>query len=125
MEVSALSPETLDRLKSWRWDRIIEKHEGPISWESTFRYADVEFMSIDDRDVLLPLDGEQRPNVTNLRTVVSADQQTLTIFLKDTTYVTNPDDEFFMAGFVAVCDRFPDEDFYVAIVYHEWFIVEN
>lgn len=125
MEVSALSPETLDRLKSWRWDRIIEKHEGPLSWEDTFRYADVEFISIDGRDVLLPLDAEQHPNVTILRTIVSEDQQTLTIFLKDTTYVTNPEDEFFMAGFVAICDRFPGEAFYVAVVYHEWFIVEN
>lgn len=125
MELSALSPETLDRLKSWRWDRIIEKHEGPLSWEDTFRYADVEFITIDSRDVLLPLDAEQRPNVTILRTVVSADQQSLTIFLKDTTYVANREDEFFMAGFVAVCDRFPGEDFYVAVVYHEWFMVEN
>ena len=30
-----------------------------------------------------------------------------------------------MAGFVAICDKFPDEEFYVAIVYHEWFMVEN
>jgi hypothetical protein len=125
MRLSDLSPATRERLNAWRWDRIIEKHEGPETWGGTLRYTDAEFMSIDGRDVLLPLDAEQRPNVTILRVIVSEDQQTLTIFLKDTTYVTHPGDEFFMAGFMAVCDRFPSEDFYVAIVYHEWFIVEN
>jgi hypothetical protein len=123
--LASLSPVTRERLNAWRWDRIIEKHEGPEDWSGTLRYTDAEFMSIDGRDVLLPLDAEQRPNVTILRVIVGEDQQTLTIFLKDTTYVTHPEDEFFMAGFMAVCDRFPGEDFYVAIVYHEWFIVEN
>jgi hypothetical protein len=125
MSLSSLPDDVLDRLKAWRWDRIIEKHEGPEDWESTLRYTDAEFISIDGRDVLLPLDAEQRPNVTILRTIVSEDQQTLTIFLKDTTYVERQEDEFFMAGFMAVCDKFPGEDFYVAILYHDWFIVEN
>ncbi len=125
MKLASLSEATRQRLDAWRWDRIIEKHEGPWRWEDTLRYRDAEFISIDGRDVLLPLDAEQRPNVTILRTIVSEDQRTLTIFLKDTTYVADPDDEFFMAGFVAICDKFPDEDFYVAIVYHEWFMVEN
>ena len=125
MNLASLSPATRERLNAWRWDRIIEKHEGPENWGDTLRYTDAEFMTIDGRDVLLPLDAEQRPNVTILRTIVSEDQRTLTIFLKDTTYVERPEDEFFMAGFVAVCDKFPDEEFYVAIVYHEWFMVEN
>ncbi|MGH2585805.1 MAG: hypothetical protein ACRDJE_12900 [Dehalococcoidia bacterium] len=124
MKLSSLPDNVLDRLKAWRWDRIIEKHEGPWSWESTLGHGDVEFISIDGRDVLLPLHAEQRPNVTILRTIVSEDQQTLTIFLKDITYA-DPKYELFTAGFVAVCDKFPDQDFYVAILYHEWFIVEN
>ena len=125
ISLSSLSPATRERLNAWRWDRIIEKHEGPEDWGGTLRYTDAEFIEVDGRAVLLPLDAEQRPNVTILRTIVSEDQRSLTIFLKDTTYVENPRDEFFMAGFVAICDKFPDEDFYVAIVYHEWFIVEN
>ena len=125
MRFADLPPATRERLNAWRWDRIIEKHEGPWSWGDTLRYTDAEFTSIDGRDVLLPLDAEQRPNVTILRTIVSEDQRTLTIFLKDTTYATDPEYEFFMAGFVAICDKFPGEDFYVAVVYHEWFMVEN
>ena len=125
MNLASLSPATRERLNTWRWDRIIEKHEGPWRWEDTLRYRDADFISVDGRDILLPLDAEQRPNVTILRTIVSNDEQTLTIFLKDTTYATSPEYEMFQAGFLAVCDRFPGEAFYVAVVYHEWFIIEN
>jgi hypothetical protein len=45
--------------------------------------------------------------------------------LKDTTYIDNPRREFLDAGYVAVCDKFSGEDFYIAIVYHEWFMVDN
>jgi hypothetical protein len=31
----------------------------------------------------------------------------------------------FEAGFIAVCEKFPEEDFFVATLYHEWFIVDN
>ena len=41
-------------------------------------------------------------------------------FLKDTTY----DDDLFFSGYLAICDKLKDEDFYLAIVYHEWFIIE-
>lgn len=125
MNLASLLPATRERLDAWRWDRIIEKHEGPWRWGDTLRHRDAEFISIDGRDVLLPLDADQRPNVTILRTIVGEDQQTLTIFLKDTTYATSPEYEMFEAGFLAVCERFPSEDFYVAVVYHEWFIIEN
>lgn len=37
MRVKNLSPQTLDRIKSSRWDRIIEKHEGPETWEWKFK----------------------------------------------------------------------------------------
>lgn len=29
MKSADLAPETLERIKTLRWDRIIEKHEGP------------------------------------------------------------------------------------------------
>jgi hypothetical protein len=30
-----------------------------------------------------------------------------------------------MAGFMAVCDRVVDEEFFLAILYHEWFVIER
>jgi hypothetical protein len=45
----------------------------------------------------------------------------LTIFLRDTTY----GQEWYDAGFLAVCERLPGEDFYLATVYHAWFIFQN
>jgi hypothetical protein len=125
MNRSSLSGAVLDQLKSWRWDRIIEKHEGPERWESTLKYADPEFIEIAGYPVLLPVDREHHPNITILRCIASEDRRMLTIFLKDITHVTDPRDEYFSAGYVTVCERFPGQDFYVAILYHEWFMVEN
>jgi hypothetical protein len=145
LRISDLPPETIAKLRAYRYDRIIEKHEGPEDWEWLLRNPDerpswlppplpgteddyepdpAEFMRIDGRDVLLPVGRSQHPNITILRTIVGDEGKTLTIFLKDTTYAENAELEFFSAGFLAVCDRVPGEQFYIAHVYHEWFMLE-
>lgn len=53
MKLSDLSTEALEKIKSARWDRIIEKHQGPERWESVSIYAEPEFMEIEGRWVLL------------------------------------------------------------------------
>jgi hypothetical protein len=125
MKIAELSAPTLAKIEARRFDRIIEKHEGPFSWEGVFDHRDPEFIQVQGFDVLLPIDRRQHPQITILRLIVADDQSALTIFLKDTTFVKEPDDEWFMAGFLAVCDRLPGEQFYVASVYHEWFIIES
>ena len=121
MKVAELSPETLATIKSYRWDRIIEKHEGPEDWDSVFKYHHPEFIAIENYHVLLPIAQEHHANITILRCIPSQDGNTLTLFLKDTTY----EDDSFFSGFLAICDRFPGQDFFLAHVYHEWFIFEN
>ncbi|MDQ3814139.1 MAG: hypothetical protein M3347_09335 [Armatimonadota bacterium] len=125
MKVADLSSETLDKIRKRRYDRIIEKHEGPFDWESEIKYDSAEFLQVAGHWVLLPREPEHHPNITILRCIESKDGNSLTIFLKDTTFVDSPQDEFFMAGFVAVCDKVPEENFYITIVYHEWFIIES
>jgi hypothetical protein len=120
MKTSDLTADALAKIKAFRWDRIIEKHEGPFDWESEFEYSTPEFMTIDGRAVLLPVECSQHANITIVRTIWSADGLALTLFLKDTTY----DDNWFSSGFLAVCDKVPGETFYLAVVYHEWFIIE-
>ena len=121
MKLTDLSPETLNQIKARRWDRIIEKHEGPETWESVFRYAEPEFIEIEGRWVLLPLEQDRHANLTILRTIWSGEGDSLTLFLKDTTY----DDDPFFSGYMAVCDRLTGEDFFIAILYHEWFIIDE
>ena len=125
MKLSSLSSTVLARVRAYKWDGIIEKHEGPFDYGEFSRFTDPEFMVISDFNVLLPIGREHHPNVTVLRCIKSADGNTLTIFLKDTTYVESPSREFLDAGYVAVCEKFPGEDFYIAAVYHEWFMVDN
>ncbi len=121
MKIANLSPETLEKIKSVRWDRIIEKHEGPERWESVLRYYEPEFIEIEGHWVLLPVEESRHPNITILRSIWSADGNSLTLFLKDTTY----DDDPFFSGFMAVCDKVKGENFFLAILYHEWFVIER
>lgn len=114
MKFLELSQQTLETIKTLRWDRIIEKHEGSESWESVLRWETVEILEIEGRSVLLPIDQSQHDNLTILRTIWSADGNSVTLFLKDTTY----SDDDFMSGYLAICDRLKEDDLFVAIVYH-------
>lgn len=49
------------------------------------------------------------------------DNNCVTVFLSDTTYEDDP----FFSGFMAVCDRLKGEEFFLAVLYHEWFIIER
>ena len=130
MKVADLSPELLETIKAVRWDRIIEKHEGPEDWEYQLGYRseyielteadDAEFLEIGGYFVLFPVARKRHPNITILRVIPSADGNTLTIFLKDTTY----GDGMFEAGYMSVCEKVKGEDFFLATLYHEWFIIE-
>ena len=136
-----LPPELIEKLKTYRYDQILEKHEGPETWEwdlkrpswapapvpgqkDDYQPDPAEFLRIADRDVLLPVGRSHHPNITILRTIVGDGGKSLTLFLKDTTYSKSPKDEFLSAGFLAVCDRVPGERFYIAHVFHEWFILD-
>ncbi len=125
MKLADLQPDVIEKLRPWRYDRILEKHEGPFDWGDAFKYEDPEFLEVEGHPVLLPVPRDQHPNIRILRAISSRDGQSLTLFLKDLTYARDPTDEMFSGGFMAVCDRFPGHDFFVATVYHEWFIVEN
>lgn len=125
MKVAKLSPQARKKIRAWRYDRIIEKHEGPFDWDKEFKWGQFEFMNIEGHQVLLPVEKEDHPNITIIRCIPSADGHSLTIFLKDMTNVPDQSCAFRMAGYVAICDKVPGEPFFVAILYHEWFMVDN
>ncbi len=131
MKVKDLSPQLFTRIKKMRYDNFIEKHEGPETWkwqilnseskeETEEGYLDAEFMKIENYNVLLPIGAEHHPNIKILHHFLSKDETKMVIYLKDTTY---RDDDIW-AGFVAIFDRFPNESFYIATFYHEWFITD-
>lgn len=130
MRVADLSEDTIEKIRRCRYDRIIEKHEGPEQWDWLFRYGDPpELLEIDGYFVLLPLGRDHHPKLTILRLIVSEEQQVLTIFLKDAWYAeaynVDPETDTSISGFLAVCEKFPGQNFYLATVYHEWLIVDN
>jgi hypothetical protein len=123
IQIKDLPKDTIEKIKSYRYDRIYEKHEGPEQWH--YMIDDVEFIEIAGKPVLLPIEQEHHANITILRTIIDKEEKTITVFFKDTTYVDDPENEWFMAGFVAICDKVPGEEFYIAILYHEWFIIDE
>lgn len=125
LTVADLSAEALTKIRAYDYDCIIEKHEGPEDWAATLTTYNPEFLAVAGLPVLLPIDQKRHPNITILRSIISRDGDSVTVFLKDTTHYPEPENELFCTGFIAVCDRLPGEEFFIAIVYHEWFIVDN
>jgi hypothetical protein len=129
-----LSPERRAWLAAARWDRIIEKHEGPESWRRKLAAGEtappserVEFLTLGGYDVLLPLPVEQHPKISLLWLIPSIDQQVLTLYLKNMQWAEwyPRGDDWTTVGFVAVCERAPEADWYVAILYHEVFLAPD
>lgn len=124
MKLADLSAETIQKIGKVKWDGIFEKHEGPYDWDWVFRTAenknDLEFVTIDNRPVLLPIDSEHYANIEILRAIWSADANSVTIFLTDTTYYQASD----RIGYLAVCEKVAGEEFWLTVIYHERFIIE-
>ena len=129
MKTKNLSPSTIATIKKMRYDRIIEKHEGPETWEwqlnrfdpktlerieeykkNDIDYEpeeDAEFLQIGGADVLLPVSADHHSNITILHFFFSEDKSKMVLYIKDTTF----DDSAWGAGFVAICDKFPKKNF--------------
>ena len=137
ISIDNVSEQTREKISSIRWDRFIEKHEGPWDWEYLIdrkglpdemikHFPDYdpiaetpEFIEIGSYDVLLPIGRNHHPKITILKYFFSQDLGKLVIYLKDETY-----DEGMYAGYVAICDFILPENFYVATFYHEWYITD-
>ena len=136
LKIEDLSQETIAKISQIRYDRIIEKHEGPFSWKSEFseeneippellkHYPDYnaidekpQFLTIGKHNALLPVGRKHHSNITILHYFLSEDHSKLVVYLKDTTYYEED-------GYVSICDLVKPENFYISTVYHEWFITD-
>ena len=128
MRFADLSEDAIAFLNEQRYDECLEKHEGPESWSSILKYYGPEILNADlagvgKVPVLLPISGEQVPNIEVLRCVPSVGDppETLTLFLRDRTYIKDPADDWevrFMAGRLAVCNWIAKFGFYLTVFYH-------
>jgi hypothetical protein len=137
-----LPQATLEAIAARDYDRFVEKHEGPWSWASylpadadetsadeplaIFPFQPAEFLRVGGHDVLLPVGQDQHPYISILHTIISEDGRYLTLFLRDRTlavryphYGEDPFDQF-----VAICLQLPGEDFFLALLYHQWLQVD-
>ena len=108
MKVADLSPERRAWLLRARWDRIIEKHEGPEGWRWQLTYDGPaeerpEFLTLDGYEVLLPVAVAEHPKISVLWILPSEEGRILTIYLKNMQWA----------------------EWYVAILYHEIFLAPD
>lgn len=116
-----------------RYDRLVEKHEGPFSWKDeiepgtyevperdgtrrTVHPPPAEFVTFDGHHVLLPIGSDHHANLQRLRVVPSVDDACLTVFMTDSTDGEGPG-----MGRLAFCERSPDGRWYLCTVWHEWY----
>lgn len=138
MKIKDLSAASIERIKKMRYDNFVNKHEGPETWAWKFKnyapddmifrtYPDFdpekarpEFLEIGEHWALLPISKEHHTQLTVLHHFISEEHRKLVAYLKDTTY----GEGIFDSGFVAICDWFEPEGFFLATFYHEWYIVD-
>ena len=125
MRVAELPPTMLTALRTRRYDESVEKHEGPNEWRWRLDWVGddaaeqaAEILEVDDFQVLLPIPVTHHAYLEIERVLPSADGTSLTLLVADYTYA--PADRF-RAGRLAVCERWPGTDVYVAIAYHAMF----
>ena len=111
MRFKGLSLETRKQISKSSYDRIVEKHEGPWTSDFLIRESLVEFLNVDGFDVLLPVESDPHPNIVCTRCLVAKEHRSLTVFLQDSTY-----DKGIFAGYLAVCEQFPGQDWYLAYI---------
>jgi len=77
--------------------------------------------------VLLPIPAAQHAKVSLLWLIPSADQQILTLYLKNMHWAdwSPGSDAWTNVGFVAVCERAPEAEWFVAILYHDVFLAPD
>ncbi len=135
MRLADLSPERRAWLARARWDRIIEKHEGPWDWRWDVEHDDppeerADFLTLGGYEVLLPVASAEHPKINALWILPSKDGRILTIYLKNMQwaewYPPRPGKTpWAEVGFLAVCERAPGANWYVAILYHEIFLAPD
>lgn len=135
MKVADLSPERRAWLMRARWDRIIEKHEGPEGWRWQLTYDGPveerpEFLTLDGYEVLLPVAAAEHPKISALWILPSEEGRILTIYLKNMQwaewYPPRPGETpWAEVGFLAICERAPEAHWYVTILYHEIFLAPD
>lgn len=126
MTIEDLAPEVRQKLEQVRYDDFDGKHEGPWNLLVPDEPSEEqpEFLLASGFWILLPRSHCQHLNITFERVIESRDGQVLTIFLRDTSFLDPGDVSIFSGYFVAICEKFPGQDFFVARLFHERYFVE-
>lgn len=124
MKLEELTPAVLEQLETVRFDRFSAQYEGLWDYKWWLKEEGAEFLQAAEHWVLLPTESRHWPHITFERVIESRDRRTLTLFGRDATFAGTGSDEDSTAGFLAVCEKFPGQEFFVATFYHDRYLIE-
>lgn len=122
MRLSAVSPEAIRKIVTYRCDCYSGRHEGPESWEDILCSSKPQLTTIHDHQVLLPMSPEQFLRFRLLSCFVGDDGQVLTLFLDPVAGAPSPEEESFRTGYVCICYKVPEEDFFITVLFHRYYL---
>jgi hypothetical protein len=110
-----LDGETLERIWSSPIDFFADDREESLTWADFPGGQSVDFVAVRGMNVLLPLRGDDLELLEIQSLILSDDRESLILILKDGGSETGrPWDR------MALCERFPGEEWYIAVLYRDW-----
>jgi len=118
-----LSREQRNWLHSVTFERVDGLTTGNrwANWVDGAAHDRADFLSLNGYDILLPIEARHHPYIHVVQSMMSADQDVLVLFVKDTTFAAesglDPTDVW--VAYFALCIRAPSSNWYVAVAFHE------
>ena len=108
--MTKLPEEIRDIARNYRQDVLIEKHESYFPWR--YEHRELVAISIENEKVLLPYDEDELPKIEILYSFSNVEKTVMTVFLTDRRF----DKEGY--HYVAIVERIPDRDIFIATLFH-------
>jgi hypothetical protein len=140
--ISDIPTEILNTIKKLRYDRILEKHEGPWTWESALKYDNACIVHFKDKNetfveftVLMPFPEHHKAQIKMVLCADAEHEEVKTIFFTCPSLAGYDETETNLqwCGFCAVCREVSipgagwfenAAPFYVTVLLHETFLIE-
>ena len=120
ISIADLDEETFAKIGSCQCDFYVNNSEELLTWKRLLEDQVADFFSIRGRNILLPVGRESCDRLEVLNCLISEDHESMTLFLKDTSDTTG-----LSASRTAVCNRFPGEEWYIAVLYQEQILMDR
>jgi len=113
--------------RRWLHALMFERVDGLVTgnrwanWVGDDAPDRADFLHVDGRAVLLPIEARRHPDIRVVQSMTSANQDLLVLLVTDTMFAANAglDPTDVWVAYLALCVQAPESDWYVAVAFHE------